>query len=369
MAEKRHIAYLCLQATIEGQASHAHVHEIIRGLGRLGYVADLYEPRYAKTGKEPGALGRLLEFRRLHRHLAPELASYDALYVRAHPLASASAKRAQSMGIPVVQECNGKYDDFTAAWPAATPFGPLLADMAREQYRRADAVIAVSDGLAEWIRAETGRMDVHVIPNAADVDRFRPGLPNPTGTPERYALYFGVLAPWQGIDIILAATRTPEWPDGLPLVVAGDGPLRAAVQAARDADPTSVVYLGSIGYDKVPPLLSNALMSLLVMRDANRSPSPMKLYETLAAGVPLVAVDAPHVARFVAQSGAGIVLDRPDAHELARAVAAIATHPTSAAKMGNCARALAVAKHSWAARAADTAAVIEDAIARKRGSA
>ena len=101
VADNAHIAYLCLQATIEGQASHAHVHEIIKGLRTLGYTVDLFEPAYAQTHKQPGPIGRVLEFRRLHRRLAAKLSSYDALYVRKHPYAKTSANRARELGIPI----------------------------------------------------------------------------------------------------------------------------------------------------------------------------------------------------------------------------------------------------------------------------
>lgn len=50
---RRRMAYLCLQATREGQASYAHVHEIIKGLEHRGWEVQLFEPVYGQ-GKPPG---------------------------------------------------------------------------------------------------------------------------------------------------------------------------------------------------------------------------------------------------------------------------------------------------------------------------
>ena len=62
------VAYLCLQATRQGQASFAHVHEIIAGLQARGWSVELEQPSYSSEGSRlPGALGRALEFYRVQR--------------------------------------------------------------------------------------------------------------------------------------------------------------------------------------------------------------------------------------------------------------------------------------------------------------
>jgi len=54
--------YVCFQATRCGQASHAHVHEILSGLLSTVGPAKLFEPRYAAQADESGCLERLAEF-------------------------------------------------------------------------------------------------------------------------------------------------------------------------------------------------------------------------------------------------------------------------------------------------------------------
>jgi len=355
------IAYLCLQATTEGQASHAHVHEVIRGLRASGHQVDLFEPRYA-GGKAPGALGRFLEFARIQRRLVRTLTDYDVLYVRGHPLAYPAARAARRAGITTVQECNGPYEDFVQAWPSAKLFQGVLVAMARSQFRTADAVIAVTPHLARWLAEDTGRQQVTVVPNGANTELFAPGQPRPDDLPERYAVFFGALQPWQGIETILLAIEEPEWPDDLHVVFAGDGPLAEEVRSAQQREPERIHYLGRLPYQSVPSLVSNAVVSLIGFNTKPRTGgagSPVKLYESMASGVPVVAGDLPGQSEVIRDARCGVLVDPITPHALASAVSSLVADPEALEQMGQRARAVAVAQHSWAARAALVGDVVQ----------
>ncbi len=363
----RRLAYLCLQATTEGQASHAHVHEIIAGLREEGWEVDLYEPSYA-GGAAPGAMGRLLEFRRVQKRLASRLREYDALYVRSHALALPASRAGRRAGIPVIQECNGPYEDLFLAWPAVRPLAWWLIRAMREQYHDADALITVTPQLAEWLEAEARRVDVAVVPNGANTDLFRPDATTDVSLPDRYAVFFGALAPWQGLGTCLDATRNASWPEGVSLVVAGDGALRTEVEAAAAERPEHVRYLGRLGYRDVPGVVCGALASLVPMhlpeRD-DRGLSPLKLFESMACGVPVIASDLPGLSETVRQSGGGLTAAPGDPAALASAVATLASDPDRAAEMGARGRAFVVEHASWRARAQATSFIIVRAIERK----
>lgn len=358
------IAYLCLQATTEGQASHAHVHEVIKGLVNQGYAVDLVEPRYVGR-RAPRALGRFLEFARMQRRLIPRLAEYDVLYVRSHPLAIAASIRAKRIGLTTIQECNGPYEDFVQAWPIAKIIERLLAAMARSQYRGADAVIAVTPGLAEWLEKDTGRT-VHVVPNGANVELFAPDQPRLDNLPLRYAVFFGAFQPWQGIGTMLAAVQEPEWPEDLPLVLAGDGLLVSEVRAAAARRPDRLHYLGSLPYCSVPRLVANASVSLIGFNTGQRTGgvSPVKLYESMACGIPVVAGDLLGQAEVIRDARCGALVDPITPSNLARTVAGVVADPRAAREMGARARAAAVSSHSWSAHALRVGEIIREAHAR-----
>lgn len=357
------IAYLCLQATTQGQASYAHVHEIIDGLRSQGAEVDLYEPSYA-GGEPPGPLGRLLEFNRVEGRLIRRLRSYDLLYVRNHAFAWRASRAGRRCGFPVVQECNGMVDDFFIAWPASRRISGLITRLTLGQLRDATEVIVNSEGLGSWVERRTGRV-VHAIPNGANTDLFRPAPRPDVHLPERYAVSFGSLAPWQGIATSLDAVSCAEWPEGVSLVVMGDGVLRPEVEVAAARDER-VVYLGRVPYDEVGPIVANSLCSLVNKEQpefADAGISPLKLYESMACGVPVIATTGmPGLTDVVEERGAGLVIPQGDSRALAEAVAAIADSPAQAAEMGARGRAFVEAEASWRARSVLTAAVLKQAL-------
>lgn len=359
------IAYLCLQATTEGQASHAHVHEIIDGLRDLGHEVDLFEPEYA-GGKAPGALGRMREFEKVTKRLEHSLREYDALYVRAHAFTLDAVKAARKRRIPVVVECNGPYDDLFLAWPAARFMKRRLIEMMRWQYTHADRLITVTPELAAWLSADTGRDDVEVIPNGANTGLFTPDAPRRSGLPDRYAVFFGALAPWQGISTCLDAVETEAWPKNVSLVIAGDGMLRGDVESAAEKD-RRIVYLGRVPYREIPGVVAGSICSLIPKNAGEHDESglaPLKLFESMACAVPVVVSRAGGMDRMVAHWGCGMSFPPGDANALARAIAQLATDPDAARIMGNNGRAAVLREASWRIRAQQTARVIETAARR-----
>jgi len=365
------LAYLCLQATRQGQASYAHVHEIIAGLETRGFDATLFQPSYSEDhAAAPGAVGRALSFRRVQATLRSARPLPEALYIRAHFAAAPTARWASRHSIPVIQEVNGPYEDLFTAWPWTRAFRPYFIARMREQYRSADALITVTDRLADWLAAETGRSDVHVVPNGANIEVFRPGAQPLPGLPARYVVLFGALAEWQGVPIILEALGNPMWPADVSLVVAGAGSQQALFSSATDP---RVVYLGVVPYSDMPRIIGGALAGLSTQtmgRDHARAGlfSPLKTFETLACGVPAIVTDSPGQSELIRQHHAGIVIPPGDSVALAAAVARLAENPAEAKAMGQRGMLAVVAEHSWDSRAAATARIIRALLARQGGA-
>ena len=135
------------------------------------------------------------------------LGEYDALYIRGHPLAWPIAKLAHRRGIPVVHECNGPYEDLFIAWPQTRPFRVIFEYLQRSQYRDADVVISVAEGLTRWLVEDTGNRNVITNGNGANIDAFSPDAPRREGLPARFAVFFGQFPAWQGIATLLEGVR------------------------------------------------------------------------------------------------------------------------------------------------------------------
>jgi len=355
------LVYICLQATRQGQASYAHVHEIIRGLERRGWRVQLFQPSYVNSTREPGSLRRLIEVAWLQIRALPAILRADVVYVRAHFAALPASTLAGLRRVPVVQELNGPYDDMFIAWPQLKRARRLVVGAQRIQLRRASEVIAVTDGLAEWVRRDARPRRIAVVPNGANTDLFSPSGPRRGGMPERYAGFVGALSGWQGTEIMLRAVDDPEWPADHALVVAGDGAGAEAVRRAASRN-SRVVHLGRLPYREIPAVIRGATVMLsvqpLIPRTAAGGINPLKVYEALACAVPVVVSDLPGQADLVRHERCGWVVPPGDAAAVARAVALAAANPEETAAAGARGREALVREHSWEARAADTHAVL-----------
>jgi glycosyltransferase involved in cell wall biosynthesis len=300
------------------------------------------------------------------------------LYVRDHEAALTAMRDAHRRNVPIVLEVNAPHDEIAVSYPWLAPVLPRLERSFAHRLRLADRIIVVAEGMKRFLE-DRYRLHASVVPNGADPERFRPDACRLR--PARpYAVFVGVLARWQGLETILDAAARPEWPSGLDLIVAGDGVMRERVEAAAAA-AEHVQFLGPVPFADVPSLLAGASASL-VATTASRSfaapetlsepgwakPgfSPVKLYESMASGVPLVVTDVPGQAEVVRAAGAGLVVPAADAEAMASAVADLVRDPEKARSMGERGRIAVLREHSWQARAAATEAVIVEAMDARR---
>lgn len=339
------------------------MYEIIKGLRQRGWDIQLYEPRYRASTKQPGPLNRLMEFAYIQLRLFLSKKP-DVLYVRCHFASFPAACWARLRRIPVIQEVNGPYEDLFIAWPSTRRFAWCFKWLLRTQLRWASAVIAVTKELAEWSKMESGNPNVFVIPNGANTNLFRPDAPVSVSLPEHFVVFFGALASWQGIDTMLRALDELEWPYDVKLVIVGDGAERSKVEAAaRSGD---VIYFGIIPYSQMPGIVARSIAGLSPKNSAGgRSATglnPLKVFETLACGVPAIVTDFPGQADLVREGQCGIVVPPDDPTELARAVAYLYNHPEERAMMGRRGRELVEKEHSWDRRAEATDFILREVL-------
>jgi glycosyltransferase involved in cell wall biosynthesis len=139
-----------------------------------------------------------------------------------------------------------------------------------------------------------------LAPNGADVSHFNkalePGLevpPEIASLPRPVAGYVGAVSQWLDQEMLAAAARTkPEW--SFVLI----GPVDTDVEILR-ALP-NVHLLGRKSYATLPAYLKgfNLTMIPFKINELTRGVNPVKLYEYLAAGKPVISSDLPEVRPF-----------------------------------------------------------------------
>jgi len=371
MSRPLRLAYLSLETPRPGQASQTHIDEIIASLRQSGWQVELFATTRGGASARSSFLQRLLDYGRVQFALGRRLREFDAVFVRSHFMALPLALWARWRRLPVVQEINGKPADIGVTYPALKPLSPIFAWLYRTQYRLAAHLVAVTEGLAQWARGFAGHDRVSVVSNGANTELFRPDGPR-ADIAGRYVIFVGGLVAWHGIGTMLAALQEPAWPADVKLVIVGDGIERGKVEAAK-TDPR-LLWLGRQPYDAVPGLLRGALAALCVIEDQDgRSASgvaPLKLFEAMACGIPVIASDLPFQAEIVRSNDAGLIVPAAAPEQVAAAVRELAESPRAAQSMGNNGVSYVVREASWHRRGSDVDQILKAVLGdRSRGRA
>ncbi len=355
------LLYFSASAVEAGTPAHTHVHGIVDGLIRRGWSVRVVSPAPARLDGLPGQLRRLCDVVVRQLRAGIRIRTYDVLYCRCHFGLWPISLWARLRGVPVIQEINGPYSDYFAAHPyMAWARWPVTFSI-RAQMRLADALVVVTEPMKTWIAGEVSARRVAVVPNGADTRRFRPGAGDRPTVEGRYAVFVGSLAVWQGIGTMIDAVWHPDWPSDVRLVIAGDGAERAVVEEAAGRSDR-IVYLGPVPHEAVPGLICGSIAGLApkvpVGGLAETGFSALKLYESLACGVPVVASDAMGHRETIRHNDCGILIPVGDAGALARAVAALGEDPERARAMGERGLDFVRREASWDRRAGDVDGLI-----------
>jgi glycosyltransferase involved in cell wall biosynthesis len=357
--EALRLLYVCFERMVPGSAAATHVHEICDGLARRGILVDLV----AEGGARRRSDQVLRYFRVVGRSMAA-LPRTKAVFFRSHFAGLPVALLARLMRRPVIHEINGAYDDAFVTHPRFRMLRTMLAWAQRAQYRWASALVAVTPDLVSWGRAEAGHPRVSLVSNAANTALFRPDGPQ-IGHKRPYVLFFGGLVRWHGVDVMLDAARSPAWPGGVDLVIAGPI-VDESLRPQFERPPGNVVWLGGRRQRELPELIRGAVAALVPISDpegrSSRGVMPLKMFEALACGTPVIVSDLRGQAEFVRDTSCGLVVPVGDAEALARAVAALAADPSRARELGEKGARVVAAEHSWDVRAGEIAKVVQDAI-------
>lgn len=226
----------------------------------------------------------------------------------------------------------------------------------RRVWRRAAGFVATTAGIRDSFAAEYGeRPRTRVIPNGGDVPACRsfPGLA--PAAPER-VLYAGQLYPWKGVDVLVEAlARLP----GVQLVVLGglvgepDFERIRALVAERGLSER-VELRGTVPQAQVAHELARAsavAAPFLRTRMTERHTSPIKAFEAMAAGRPIVASDLPSSREFLRDGENALLVPPGDPEALAGALRRLLQDRELAERLAATAFAEAP-RYSWDSRAA-----------------
>jgi GT2 family glycosyltransferase len=172
--------------------------------------------------------------------------------------------------------------------------GHGIAPLELTLLKQADAVVATSQSLKDF--ASKHNPHVALIRNAADYEFFarQPDSVFRDGAGRRVIGYYGAISHW--IDVDLLAEVAKSFPDCLLLLVGADD----CEARHRLGALANVQFTGEVNYNVLPYYLYGMDVCLLPFRviPLTLATNPVKVYEYLSAGKPVVAIRLPELAQF-----------------------------------------------------------------------
>ena len=222
--------------------------------------------------------------------------------------------------------------------------------------RHATGLVFISTYFRDQAIAAYGDIAPSVIsPNAVDLARFDPGrfdretLRRERGLTGRTVCgHIGAFAHWHGVDqfVEAIANRLHDVPE-LALVFVGDGKTLPAVRAlvAERGLSDRVLLPGRVPHEDVASWI--ACMDYAVLPNSNHYGSPMKLFEFMGMGVPMVAPDYAPVAEVIADGRTGWLFPHGDAAACVERVLALARLTDERRRVGHAARDYIASERQW----------------------
>ena len=307
---------------------------------------------------------RLVQYR---RRLREALRQTEPMILHSHDADALgpAAVVAHELGIPFVHDAHELWTDQVNRGRS-----PLYFALFRAYYRMLEArllpqaagVVTVSAPIArELLRRYRLRVPVELVPNYPEVkaaprprplrDLF-PDLPLPTGMP--ILLYLGGIQAGRGIEQLLEALRAV--PQAAAVFLGGGPPLPAVVDRARALGIYERLrFLPPVPSTQVVDFAASAHLGVslaLPVTLNNRYSLPNKLFQYMAAGLPVVASDFEQIREIVVGSRVGLVVDPSDPSAIATAIRHLLDHPAEARAMGKRGQRAIAERYRWAASAA-----------------
>jgi len=378
----------------EKDAQPVHVLSLAKYLSRLGLEIRLIYPEWKRESpnippgiigvpihlnQKPFAIGKIFQAKVLVE--LSRLPKPDVIYVRLSPGMLAPFIWASFVHVPLFLEVNGilnlEYIMMNVNVPNIKKWFKIQRTFLIERlnFMRAKGIIFVTENLKQYYskRYKIPSEKSIVIPNGVDLEIFYPmdknHVRNQLGMQDNLPIigFIGLLAPWQGLDdAIFAIKILKERGIECRLYIIGKGSeenkLRILVENLGLLG--FVHFMGPLDYQRVPMYINAFDICLVPKKNLLSGVSPLKLYEYMACGKPIVATNVQGLS-FVYEIGAGVIAQASSPQSLAEAIEALVQRSDKWAEMGRKGRLYVETKASWMHVAEKTAVFIKNRLEHK----
>jgi glycosyltransferase involved in cell wall biosynthesis len=281
---------------------------------------------YLRTGFAPGFLQQVESIRPdlIHAHFATD--------------ACAALELQQRLHIPMVVTLHGYDVTSSDAALCASSLGRTYLHRRHELWRQANAFLCVS----EWIGHNALKRGfpaekLRVLPIGIDVESFCPPVSRPK---DPLVLFVGRMVEKKGCVHLLHAMRMVEAQmPGARLVIVGDGPLRATLEAEARASLRRCEFIGAASPQSVSDWMCRAsvvAVPSVVAANGDSEGLCLVVCEAQAMKLPVVGFRGPGIE--VVDGETGLLVPQRDENALAHALLALLRNEALAARMGEAGR-------------------------------
>lgn len=254
----------------------------------------------------------------------------------------------------------------------------LAAETERRIFREAGRVIVVSRQLQEFV-ASCGvpSSRIQILPNSVDPQRFAKARGDRSVRTQhrldgkRVIGFVGSLKPWHGTETLFEAFRDLRATTAnAHLLIVGDGPGRAHLETYAQTHGLNgaVTFTGNVPYDDIPRYI--AAMDIAVapyIPSENFYYSPIKIFEYMAMGKPVVGGRIGQVEEVITDGETGVLFEPGKIAALQAALARLANDLSLCRRLGENARAWVETERTWDNNARQVVEIVR-ALLEKRSS-
>ncbi|MBN1762685.1 MAG: glycosyltransferase [Methanomicrobia archaeon] len=372
------IAYFAFDQFIPSEhAGFVHTHSIVKALKEIGNDVTLYGiptgrdlynvlkwsdsyegirlnyVRFIVSFKLKYKLFYPLNFMSYHQTLvALRTQKPDLIHERFHLPNPHSIKISNTLKIPKILEVNSLYIDEEVYTGRAKKIASNQRDILLEQ---CEVIVTQTETLKKMIGTITDK-PVFVVPNGVDTEKFRPDvycddLENELSIRDEVIITFvGSFRRWHGVDQIPEIAKRFER-ENVKFLLIGSGELFDGVKRAKT---DNMILLGARNHSEISQYL--AMSDILIapfderyFPDSEFWWNPVKLFEYMSSGKPVVSYDYKEVKKIV--QDAGLLAEVGNIKDFMEKIEFLVENKGIRLDLGNKGREIAVKGYDWRSRA------------------
>lgn len=392
------ILYITLENLSLHKGSVVHIKEVVAGLKRRGHQVGLMGRAWPKLEgfevfynlqPERSILNKLLSQRRisiftssllLFIYLFKFLSQYDIIYARDYHTVIIALLPRLLYHKKIIYEINGLANE-EQKLKSHSIFSRVVVFLIKRAEimaaRNSDKIVSVTPHIAKYLEQDLHCQPdkIKVISNGVNIKKFYPVLDKNLLSQKKKKLgiedgdflieFIGNLAPWQGIEyLIQVAPFLLRDKKNVKFLIVGEG-------AWRDKFELSVfelgltddfIFTGMVDYEEIPIYINIADICVLPKRKLKSGYSPIKLYEYMACGKPIISSKAEGL-EFIEEEGVGRVIDPEDIISFKEALKDLIEDQRKRETMGERALLVVRKRFDWETKVNEIEKIMKDLLA------